>query len=72
MARSGNSSLSGKSNRTWKGRQWCEGEWSPLVTLFLEEIGTPCPQLDSKQSAGLAVGLVDIARQVDEVYLIFT
>lgn len=42
------------------------------MTLFLEETGTPCPQLDGTQSAGLAVGPVDIARHVDEVHLIFT
>lgn len=42
------------------------------MTLFLEKTGTPCPQLDSKQSAGLAVGLIDIARPVDEVHLILT
>lgn len=45
----------------------CEGEWDPLVTLFLEETGTPCPWLEDSQLAWLGV-LVDVARLLEELY----
>lgn len=45
----------------------CEGEWDPLVTLFLEETSTPCPWLEDSQLAWLRA-LVGVARLLEELY----